>query len=201
MVANEGGFEVTQAQGAWVIRMWWPTGPITGGPQRITVEAAEGATARDVARGVSTTVLRRLDMAAAMKVAEKAPELQQGREEVTAKVEKAGEAAGVLLADEGVSEPYLAMLAATYKTMADMGAPAPVPWLARLIDRRPETVKDHLKRARREGYLTTVAGKAGGELTDKATEMLAAFVDPDEVQDFRKRESEARGRSESPPET
>ncbi|MFP3992013.1 hypothetical protein U9R90_31975 [Streptomyces sp. E11-3] len=182
MEANESGFEITQGQGAWVIRMWWPTGPITGGPQRITVEAAEGAATRDVARGISTTVLRRLDMAAAMKLAEQAPELQQGMKEVTAKVEQAGEAAGLLLADEGVSEPYLAMLAATYKTMADMGAPAPVPWLARLIDRRPETVKDHLKRARREGYLTTVAGKAGGELTDKATEILAAFVNPDDVQ-------------------
>jgi len=175
--ANESGFEITQEQGAWVIRMWWPTGPITGGPQRITVEAAEGSATRDVARGISTTVLRRLDLAAAIKLAEKAPELQQGMEEVTAKVEEAGSAAGLLLTNEGVSEPYLAMLASTYKTMADLGAQAPVPWLARLIGRRPETVKDHLKRARREGYLTTVAGKAGGELTEKATQVLAAFVD------------------------
>ncbi|MER6333011.1 hypothetical protein ABT298_27565 [Streptomyces sp. NPDC001034] len=97
-------------------------------------------------------------------------------EEVTAKVEEAGSSAGLLLANEGVSEPYLAMLAATYKTMADLGAPAPVRWLARLIGRRSETVKDHLKRARREGYLTTVAGKAGGDLTEKATQALAAFT-------------------------
>lgn len=182
MEADESGFEITQGQGAWAIRMWWPTGPITGGPQRITVEAAEGAATRDVARGISTTVLRRLDLAAAMKLAETAPELQQGMEEVTAKVEEAGSSAGLLLASEGVSEPYLAMLAATYKTMADLGAPAPVPWLARLIDRRPETVKDHLKRARREGYLTTVAGKAGGDLTEKATQALAAFTESDDGQ-------------------
>jgi hypothetical protein len=183
MEADESGFEITQGQGAWVIRMWWPTGPIAGGPQRITVEASEGAVTRDVARGISTTVLRRLDLAAAMKLAEQAPELQQGMEEVTAKVEEAGSSAGLLLADQGVSETYLAMLAATYKTMADMGAPAPVPWLARLIGRRPETVKDHLKRARREGYLTTVAGKAGGELTEKATEALATFVKSGDEQD------------------
>ncbi|MFE2041088.1 hypothetical protein ACFXAZ_09175 [Streptomyces sp. NPDC059477] len=183
MEANESGFEITQEQGAWVIRMWWPTGPITGGPQRITVESAQGAAARDVARGISTTVLRRLDLAAAMKLAESAPELQQGMKEVTAKVEEAGSSAGMLLATEGVSETYLALLAATYKTMADSGAPAPVPWLARLIDRRPETVKDHLKRARREGYLTTVAGKAGGELTEKATEALATFAKSDDNTD------------------
>ncbi|MFJ8140473.1 hypothetical protein [Streptomyces sp. NPDC096013] len=176
MDADESGFEITQEQGAWVIRMWWPAGPIAGGPQRITVEASGDAVTRDVARGISTTVLRRLDLAAAMKLAEQAPELQQGMAEVTAKVEEAGSSAGLLLADQGVSETYLAMLAATYKTMADTGAPAPVPWLARLIGRRPETVKDHLKRARREGYLTTVAGKAGGDLTEKATEALATFA-------------------------
>ncbi|MFC8928716.1 hypothetical protein ACFXGD_16510 [Streptomyces albidoflavus] len=183
MKADESGFEITQGQGAWVIRMWWPTGPITGGPQRITVEAAEGAAVRDVARGISTTVLRRLDLAAAMKLAESAPELQEGMADVTAKVEQAGEAAGLLLTNEGVSAPYLAMLAATYKSMADMGAPAPVPWLARLISRRPETVKDHLKRARRDGYLTTVAGKAGGELTEKATSTLAAFGNSEDRRD------------------
>lgn len=149
----------------------------------MTVEAAEDTATRDVARGISTTVLRRLDLAAAMKLAEEAPELQQGMEEVTAKVEEAGSSAGLLLANEGVSETYLAMLAATYKTMADLGAPAPVPWLARLIGRRPETVKDHLKRARREGYLTTLAGKAGGELTEKATETLATFVKTGDGQD------------------
>lgn len=165
-----------------MIRMWWPTGPITGGPQRITVEAAEGAAARDMARGISTTVLRRLDLAAAMKLAEEAPELQRGLAEVEGKLEEAGASAGLLLASEGVSETYLAMLAATYKAMADLGAPALVPWLARLIGRRPETVKDHLKRARREGYLTTVAGKAGGELTEKAAEQLAAFVKSDDSQ-------------------
>ncbi|GHC62694.1 hypothetical protein [Streptomyces flavofungini] len=175
MRADESGFEITQQQGAWVVRMWWPTGPVTGGPQRITVEQAEDAPARDVARGISTTVLRRLDIAAALNLAKKAPEMQRTLEDVTQQLETTGETAGRLLAEEGVSERYLATLAFTYKAMADIGAPAPVPWLARLIGRRPETVKDHLKRARREGYLSTLAGKAGGELTDKSQAVLDAM--------------------------
>ncbi|MER5303376.1 hypothetical protein [Streptomyces lasiicapitis] len=180
MEAHESGFELTQQQGAaWVIRMWWPTGPLTGGPQRITIEAAEGATPREVARGISTTVLRRLDLPAAMKLAEQAPELQQAMTEVAEKREQLGLAAGRELASAGVSELYLALLAATYRVMADMGAPALIPWLARAIDRRPETVKDHLKRARREGYLTTIAGKAGGNLTDKTLSILEAFAKSD----------------------
>ncbi|WP_405019059.1 hypothetical protein OHV05_21035 [Kitasatospora sp. NBC_00070] len=178
MDADESGFEVTQQQGAWVVRMWWPSGPINGGPQRITIEQADDAPARDVARGISTTVLRRLDLQAALDAAKKlAPEALTTLEDLTQKLNGMGEAAGLLLANEGVSEQYLAMLAATYKVMADTGAPAPVPWLARLIERRPETVKDHLKKARRDGYLSTLAGKAGGELTDKAQAVLASMAE------------------------
>ena len=88
-----------------------------------------------------------------------------------------GDVVGLALEGEGVSERYLTLLVATYTAMADFGAPAPIPWLARLIGRRPETVKDHLKRARRDGFLTTVAGKAGGELTDKAKAVLEEMAE------------------------
>lgn len=155
--------------------MWWPTGPVTGGPQRITIEPAADAPPRDVARGISTTVLRRLDLAAALNLAKMAPEAQRTLEDTAKKLRESGEAAGLLLANEGVSERYLALLASTYKNMADRGAVAPVRQLATLIGRQPETVKDHLKKARREGYLSTVAGKAGGELTEKTTRILESM--------------------------
>lgn len=145
----------------------------------MTVEPADDAEPRDVVRGISTTVLRRLDIAAAVNVAKMAPTAQQTLEDVTRLLDASGEAAGNLLADEGVSERYLAALAATYAAMAESGVRAPVPWLARLIGRRPETIKDHLKKARRDGYLGTLAGKAGGEVTDKAKAVLDAVVSAD----------------------
>lgn len=138
----------------------------------MTVEPVDGAEPRDLARGISTTVLRRLDIAAALTLAKMAPEAQRTFEDLTRQVEAAGEAAGRLLSAEGVSERYLATLTLAYSAMAEGGAPAPIPWLARLIERRPETVKDHLKKARRDGYLGTLAGKAGGEVTDKAKAVL-----------------------------
>ncbi|WP_411124888.1 hypothetical protein [Streptomyces sp. x-19] len=178
MDADETGFEITQRQGAWNIRMWWPSGPVTGGPQRITVEEAEDAPARDVARGISTTVLRRLDLAGAVKAAhDAAPNLEDKVRGITETIEEAGKTAGRLLALEGVSAPYLVMLSATYVQMAGTGANRPVDWLAGLIERRPETVRDHLKKARRDGYLSSLAGKAGGELTDKATAVLDSLPD------------------------
>ncbi|WP_369259934.1 hypothetical protein [Streptomyces sp. R35] len=147
---------------------------MSGGPQRITIEPTADAPPRDVARGISTTVLRRLDLAAALKLAKMAPEAQSVLDDTAKKLTESGEAAGLLLANEGVSDRYLALLAVTYKNMADKGAVAPVQRLAALIERRPETVKDHLKKARRDGCLSAVAGKAGGELTEKAMSILAA---------------------------
>ncbi|MFD4340240.1 hypothetical protein ACFWPP_24040 [Streptomyces anulatus] len=175
MKTDESGFEITQEQGAWVIRMWWPSGPVHGGPQRITIESAADAPARDVARGISTTVLRRLDLPGAVKMAaEMGQKGHRALTELTEAMQQAGEAAGALLESEGVSETYLAVLAAVYKHAADAGDPAPVRWLARRINRSPETVKGHLKQARRDGLLTTIAGKAGGELTEKAQVVLDA---------------------------
>ncbi|WHM35631.1 hypothetical protein [Streptomyces sp. BPTC-684] len=173
MRADESGFEIAQRQGAWVVRMWWPTGPITGGPQRVTVEKADDAPARDVARGISTTVLRRLDLAGAMKMAEeRAPKGQEVMQALAEAMDQASGTARLLLEREGVSDAYLAVLASVYLAISDTGVAAPVPWLAQRIDRSPETVKGHLKQARRDGFLTTVAGKAGGELTDKAKAVL-----------------------------
>ncbi|GAA1426270.1 hypothetical protein GCM10009601_34830 [Streptomyces thermospinosisporus] len=96
----------------------WPLGPINGGPQRITIEPAEDAPARETARGISTTVLRRLDVGAALNLAKQAPEAQRTLDEVAAKLNEMGEAAGLALEGEGVSERYLALLAATYTAMA-----------------------------------------------------------------------------------
>ncbi|GDY54216.1 hypothetical protein SVIO_048390 [Streptomyces violaceusniger] len=40
-----------------------------------------------------------------------------------------------------------------------------------VTDKRPETIRSHLKEARKRDLLTTVPGKAGGQLTTKAREI------------------------------
>ncbi|RLV10205.1 hypothetical protein CTZ27_02980 [Streptomyces griseocarneus] len=165
------GTEVVQQQGAWTVRMWWPAGPISGGPQRVTIEAATGALLGDVARGISTTVLRGINPAAAAEQAQASAPAQEGVTDFAHR----GAAVRTFLEREGVSPAYLVVLVSLYKDMADRGAKSLVRDLAAFVDRRPETVKAHLKQARRDGYLTTVAGKAGGELTAKARGVLASI--------------------------
>lgn len=174
MVMDEGvsGTEVVQHAGEWIIRMWWPTGPVTGGPQRVTVEAAEGAPARDVARGISTTILRQIDTASATRTA---ADVSASEQPGTSDFEQRGRVVRVLLAQGGVSAAYLALLASLYQDMANTGAKALIPELAGFADRSPVTVKGHLQQARREGYLTGAHGKTGGKLTPKAREVLASI--------------------------
>ncbi|MFD0384483.1 hypothetical protein ACFQ2B_26265 [Streptomyces stramineus] len=149
------GTEVVQQEGAWTVRMWWPTGPIAGGPQRVTIEPTDGAFPGDVLRGISTTILRRINPIAAMGEAKaNAPEAD------LPDFAPRGEIMRRLFEGEGVSPAYLVTLASLYKDMADSGAKSLAPDLAGFIGRRPETIRGHLKQARRDGYLTTVTGKA-----------------------------------------
>lgn len=149
----------------------------------MTIEPGPNTTPRDLARGISTTVLRRLDLASATAQARKAA---PSVEELSGPI-ALGAATRELLTSEGVSVDYLATLALTYKTVSDSGEKAPISWLSTTIGRRPETIKDHLKRARREGLLTTIAGKAGGDLTEKAKVVLAKLNLPDGQSTFQGR--------------
>ncbi|MFJ8041179.1 hypothetical protein ACIRBX_11805 [Kitasatospora sp. NPDC096147] len=163
------GVEVVQTVGGWLVRLWWPGEPGGQGPQKVTIEPAADAAPRDVARGVSTTVLRRIDLAAAQVTANAGSRSEAAMPPGAELAARARQ----LLAEDGVSPRYLAALSAAYKLASDAGLPAPIPSLAEQIGRKPDTIRDQLKRARRDGLLTTVAGKAGGELTSKALGLLA----------------------------
>lgn len=176
------GIWIEQQQGAWVIRMWWPDiDRPTGGPQRMEIYPATQATAGEVTRGISTTVLRRLDLAGALAEAKGSPAFdfiggesseEQSSSDLQDWADLATVAANVLLAQEGTSPRYLAVLCAAYSATAAAGHSAPVSVLAAVVGRPVETIKSQLKKARRDGLLTSQPGKSGGELTAKAQQIL-----------------------------
>jgi hypothetical protein len=178
-VSDSDGIEVEERHGAWTVRMWWSADRAEGGPQRVVIEAAPEAPARDIARGISTTVLRSINPAEAAQRAA----ARRGEAPASAGIEPS--LSGILrqqLADQGVSGRYLAVLSTVYARLSAAGARPLVPQLAEVVGRSVETVSGHLKQARRDGYLTaSVSGKPGGEPTSKSVETLKKLgLAPDE---------------------
>ncbi|MGA5320179.1 hypothetical protein ACPCIU_07025 [Streptomyces seoulensis] len=159
---------VTKRFGAWMVTMYRPSGAIrSGGPREIHIVPADDADPQEVARGITSTVLRQINTAppsedfAAVRSLAEAAEME---------IRELGERLSVM--PGGVTDERLAVLSALYVHFVDEGERAPAQRLALALDANPATVKGHLRAARQRGFLTKVEGKAGGQLTDKANETL-----------------------------
>ncbi|MER7477067.1 hypothetical protein ABTX60_05325 [Streptomyces sp. NPDC126510] len=161
------GVTVIKRMGAWAVTMHWPKGTAgTVGPREIHIAPADDADPQEVARGISSTVLRRISTTpsadfAAMRSLAKATDLE---------IRELGERLACL--PGGLTDERLAVLSALYVHFVDAGERAPAQRLAVGFDLNPATVKGHLRAARQRGFLTKVEGKAGGQLTDKAVQIL-----------------------------
>ncbi|MFV0130696.1 hypothetical protein ACLGI4_23810 [Streptomyces sp. HMX112] len=162
------GLAVVQRIGSWNVTMYRPAGHIdSGGPLEIAIEPAPDGDPQEIARGITSTVLRQINTA--VPTSEKAKE--KNREKVAAAEIYA--LASVLKGLPGrLTDEYLAVLSSLYVRAVDLGHRAPVPLLEELTDTKQATLKGHLRAARQRGFLTKVEGKAGGQLTDKAVETL-----------------------------
>lgn len=71
------------------------------------------------------------------------------------------------------SDDYLARLAAAYEEQAPIGRD-PAVRLAHMLGLSTQTVKQHLVKARRDGFLSpTAEGQKGGVATEKSREIIA----------------------------
>jgi hypothetical protein len=152
----------------WVAVFRWPEQAVHG-PWELVIRASADAPDADLVAGISSTVLRHVDFQAA---AEQARKLRGLADQMEAADNTLRDALSRAARDPHVTDQYLVMLAATYVALVGMGAQSVTARLADYTGRQPETVRQHLVRARRAGLLTTVRGKAGGELTDKAQALL-----------------------------
>lgn len=148
--------------------MWRPADSVGGGPQEIRIEPHEDGDPQEIARGLSSTVLRQIDTKSFVETVDTAP-ADIGR--------AVGEDAGLLRgwlaeAPRGVSDRYLAMLSAVYVRVVEIGERAPIQALEEITNTKQATLKGHLRLARQRGFLTKVEGKAGGQLTDRAVQIL-----------------------------
>ncbi|MFJ6790446.1 hypothetical protein [Streptomyces angustmyceticus] len=161
--------EITQDVGPWRVLMRWAAdADPASGPTWVLVTPHPDADPASTQGGVSSTVLRQVDFKNAADQF-RAARPTETRHEVAQDAE--AEALRWLLASEGVSDAYLAFLAESYVRAVSRAVPNVTAHLAELTHKRPETIRGHLKEARKRDLLTTVPGKAGGQLTAKAREI------------------------------
>ncbi|MEU1826368.1 hypothetical protein ABZ502_28515 [Streptomyces abikoensis] len=161
--------EITQTVGPWRILMRWDAdADPASGPTRVLVTPDPDAAPEAVHVGVSSTVVRQIDFRRA------GDQFRAARPAATAHDiahDAEGEVLRWLLKTEGISDAYLAFLAEAYVRAVERAVPNVTAHLAELTAKRPETMRGHLKEARKRDLLTTVPGKAGGRLTPKAREI------------------------------
>lgn len=147
--------------------MWRPLDSATGGPHEVRIEPHENGDPQEVARGISSTVLRQIDTAS---FAEETKPLADLASASAQDVESFRRELAAL--PKGLSDEYLAVLSALYVRNVDAGRRAPIHDLEIWTGSKQATLKGHLRAARQRGFLTKVEGKAGGRLTEKAMETL-----------------------------
>ena len=165
---------ISQRLGPWEVMMNWPDDADQGGPVSMTIEPADDATDTDLIGGLSSTWLRQIDFRAARETWVVGRQFSPDREQVT---QARAEQLQRILGRDGVSEGYLAYLAEAYVFLVRTGERSVAAKLAEMTGRSPDTMKQHLHRVRKAGMLTTIPGKAGGQLTDKALEAARQATD------------------------
>ncbi|GAA2237595.1 hypothetical protein GCM10010232_25490 [Streptomyces amakusaensis] len=161
------GVEQVQRIGSWKVTMWLPLDSTSGNPREIRIEPHEAGDPQEVARGITTTVLRQIDTAAfAEEVGSLAKLAHSGQQAVESFRRE------LASLPKGVSDEYLAVLSALYVRFVNAGRRAPAQDLELWTGTKQATLKGHLRAARQRGFLTKVEGKPGGQLTDKAVETL-----------------------------
>jgi hypothetical protein len=165
---------IPQRLGPWEVMLSWPADEDQGGPVSMTITPADDATDEDLIGGLSSTWLRQIDFRAARELWVSVNALSPSWEEAE---RFRAEQLQRILGHDGVSEGYLAYLAEAYVFLVRAGERSVAAKLAEMTGRSPDTMKQHLHRVRKAGFLTTIPGKAGGQLTDKASEAMRQAMD------------------------
>ncbi|MCC2278512.1 hypothetical protein LKL35_24255 [Streptomyces sp. ET3-23] len=165
---------VVQDLGPWVVEMEWPEGVTQGGPGALLIRPNEEDSYPP--GGISSTVLRQIDFREAGEALRRQLAVSQMRAQWRELYEEGRAKRLREAASRGVTDEYLALLASAYVGYVNDGGTGPLAHLAEKVGKSESTIKGHLWQARKRGLLTGSAGRAGGELTEKATEILMEVV-------------------------
>jgi hypothetical protein len=161
----------------WLVEMEWAAGVEDGGPRRLTIQPVGGCPVG----GLSSTVLRQIDFRKAIDALREQIEDDQLRDkfrtaETSAIADWHAERLRSVLAG-GVSDDYLALLASEYVRAVNRGQARVNDYLAKMAGTPVSTIRGHLGRARRRGFLTGDPGRKGGDLEPEAVKIMERIED------------------------
>lgn len=174
-MSRESARVVVQGVGpGWVAEMEWPEGITQGGPAVLVIRPVDPDAVPD--GGMSSTLLRGLDFRAALEKLRRQLDISDRRADLEEAYEDQRDERIRTELRGGMTDEYLSLISSRYVGLVNHGHARPLAALAEIIGKTESTVKGHLWRARRKELLTGGAGRAGGQLTPKASKVLATIV-------------------------
>jgi hypothetical protein len=167
--------------GAWQINLRWPSLD-SGGPVELSIKAGAGADPDEVARGITTHVLRSIPLAHLTEELHEARRSAQNLRNEAIRIDGVAERiADTIRTDptpgrRGRSDEFYALVSALYAWHVDQRYPNPVKRLAELCGASWRVSANWVRLARDKGFLTEGhERRPGGALTTKATDILDAM--------------------------
>jgi hypothetical protein len=168
--------------GAWQVNLRWPSLD-SAGPVELSIRPGAGADPDEVARGITTNVLRAIPLAHLTEELREARRSVQGLRNEAVRIDGVAE----LIADtvredptpgrRGRSDEFYALVSALYAWHVDQRYPNPVKRLAELCGASWRVSANWVRLAREKGFLTEGhERRPGGTLTPKATAILDDVV-------------------------
>ncbi|GAA2542367.1 hypothetical protein [Pseudonocardia hydrocarbonoxydans] len=166
MTTPDGATVEQELPGGWTAVMRWDTDVPVPGRGPVTLEIRPTDPADPPPNGLSSTVLRDVSFPDAYRqlrgrgTLSAAERFGTDSDPTTRLLRKA--------ASDGLTDRYLAMLAAAYLVLVNAEHDRPHDALARAVGKTPATVKHHLWQAQRRELFERSHGRKGGALTEKA---------------------------------
>jgi hypothetical protein len=166
MTRSDGTTVEQELPGGWTAVLRWNTSMPVPGRGPVSLEIRPTDPAAPPPNGLSSTVLRDVSFPDAHR------QLRgRGTQQAAEQFGQEGDTTTRLLreaAADGLTDRYLALLAAAYLLLVNSEQPTPHDALARAIGKTPATVKNHLWQAQRRELFERSHGRKGGALTEKA---------------------------------